>query len=116
MLLFNTKANMIKVYIHDHYDGDTKEHDLALVKTKDEIAFGSHVAAACLPKQVRNQKNGFELQASQIIQTNRTSYLTHPPCARCPPGGWGRAAAVYRPAQSRWFRIRAQPGQEMVMK
>ena len=45
---------MIKVYIHDHYDGDTKEHDLALVKTKDEIAFGSHVAAACLPKQVRN--------------------------------------------------------------
>ena len=44
----------IKVYIHDHYDGDTKEHDLALVKTKDKIAFGSHVAAACLPKQVRN--------------------------------------------------------------
>jgi len=39
------------VYIHDHYDGDTKEHDLALVKTKDTITFGSHVAAACLPKQ-----------------------------------------------------------------
>ena len=44
----------LKVYIHDHYDGDTKEHDLALVKTKDIITFGSHVAAACLPKQVCN--------------------------------------------------------------
>ena len=50
----------LKVYIHDHYDGDTKEHDLALVKTKDTITFGSHVAAACLPKQVCNWKIGIE--------------------------------------------------------
>ena len=41
-----------KVYIHDHYDDETKEHDVALVKTKDKITFGSHVAAACLPEQV----------------------------------------------------------------